>query len=339
MEAPVPGYPAPLGFPPRAGRPLRRPPAAVAVLSGIAAAAAVISLLAALFPLHPESPVALDAVVAAYALALAIGLWVAGDRTPAPVLHAVLISAIALVSLTIAVSATQYGALATAFAYVWMGLYASYFFPPRWANAYLVLIAVGFLVGLAANDLPFRPTVWVLVTSTVLGSSAMLAHLLGKLRRLADSDQLTGLLNRRGLRMTAEPMLAAAARTGQPMTLVALDLDGFKSVNDSYGHHAGDELLVGLTSAWQRELRRGDVLGRNGGDEFVLVMLGTVEDATVLLGRLRSAHGAAWSSGAAQQTDGQGYDELLRAADRALYAAKTTRAIEDPVGAARSAGG
>ena len=301
-----------------------RPPA-VAVLALVALVAGVISLLAARFPLDPHSPVHLDVGIGLYSLVLGGFLWVAAARTPAWVLHVGLSSAVVLISLVIAVSATQYGALATSFAYVWMGLYASYFFSPRQAAAYLAGIAAGFFVGLTANSLPTRPTMWLLVVSTVLGSSAMLSHLLGTLRRLADTDQLTGLLNRRGLRVAAEPMLAAAARTGAPMSLIAIDLDDFKSVNDSSGHQAGDQLLRDLSSSWRGQLRRGDVLGRNGGDEFVLVVSGAATDAKALLERLRAASGDGWSAGIAEQVEGSGYDEMLRAADRALYEEKAAR--------------
>jgi diguanylate cyclase (GGDEF)-like protein len=235
-------------------------------------------------------------------------------------------SAIALVSAVIAVSVTEYGALATSFAYVWMGLYASYFFAPRQAAAYLAAIAGGLLIALSVNSLPTPPTMWLLVVSTVLGTSAMLCHLVSALRRLADTDQLTGLLNRRGLRVAAEPLLAAAARSGTTMSLIAIDLDDFKAVNDASGHQAGDKLLRDLAVSWRAQLRRGDVLGRNGGDEFVLVLCGSAADAEALLERLRRATGAGWSAGIAEQVEGSGYDEMLRVADRALYEKKAVRA-------------
>jgi diguanylate cyclase (GGDEF)-like protein len=300
-------------------------PAAVVVLAAVSLASAVLSLLAARYPLSERSPVRLDLAVGCFALLLATALWVAGARTPPIALHLVLGSAVVLISVTIAESATEYGALATAFAYVWMGLYASYFFSTKQANGYLASIAVGFLAGLYANPLPVHPTTWLLVISTVLGSSALLTHLLGKLRRLADTDQLTGLLNRRGLRAAAEPALSGASRRGWPMTVVGIDLDGFKQVNDSAGHQAGDDLLVELADAWRGRLRRDDLLGRHGGDEFVLVVRGTEQEARTLLARLREAHHASWSAGLAQQRDGSTFDELLQRADRALYAAKQRR--------------
>ena len=300
-------------------------PAAVAVLAIVSLASAAISLLAALRPLSPASPVRLDAAVAAYALIVAIGLWWAGARTRGIMLHLVLGSAIVIISGTIAVSATQYGAVSTAFAFVWMALYASYFFSSRAAAGYLAAIAGGSSVALALNPLPFRPTVWILVLGTVLGSSVVLTVLLGRLRRLADTDQLTGVLNRRGLRIAAEPMLAVASRAGRPVTLVGIDLDDFKQVNDSGGHSAGDVLLRELTAAWRSRLRRGDLLGRNGGDEFVLLLPGSEGDARVLVNRLRDAHPARWSAGIVEAGKGEVLDDLLRNADRAMYDVKSRR--------------
>jgi diguanylate cyclase (GGDEF)-like protein len=309
--------------PPAAARPVQ-----VSVLALVAVVSGVLSLLAARFPLAADSPVGLDVGIGVYALIAAVVLWTLGRRAPTALVHVVLLSAVVLISVVISVSATQYGALATSFAYVWMGLYASYFFSPRIANGYLLLIALGFCGGLAANSLPIRPTMWMVVIGTVLGSSSMLAFLLGRLRQLADTDQLTGLLNRRGLRLAAEPMLAMAARSGQPMSVVAIDLDGFKAVNDSAGHHAGDQLLIDLTDAWRTQLRRGDVLGRNGGDEFVLVVPGTDDEARVLLQRLREAHPADWSAGLATQGQGDDFDDLLRTADRNLYREKARRVAD-----------
>jgi diguanylate cyclase (GGDEF)-like protein len=300
-------------------------PLSVVVLAVVALASSAVSLLAAVRPLSPDSPVVLDAVVAGYALLVAIGLWWAGPRTPVLALHVVLASAIVVISVAIAQSATQHGAVSTAFAYVWIGLYASYFFPTRAATGYLVAIALGFSGGAALNGFTLRPVVWILVISTVLGTSGVLVVLLARLRRLADTDQLTGVLNRRGLRSAAEPMLALASRAGRPVTLIGIDLDDFKQVNDSGGHSAGDALLRELTAAWRTRLRQGELLGRHGGDEFVLLLPGTEGDARVLVDRLRRAHPAAWSAGIVEARVGEVLDDLLRTADRAMYDVKSRR--------------
>lgn len=95
----------------------------------------------------------------------------------------------------------------------------------------------------------------------------------------AMTDPLTGLLNRRALMDELVRQLATARRAGHWLLVAAVDLDGFKQVNDEHGHDAGDALLRGVTLALRKALRGGDVLARMGGDEFVAVGLGPERDA------------------------------------------------------------
>jgi diguanylate cyclase (GGDEF)-like protein len=105
-----------------------------------------------------------------------------------------------------------------------------------------------------------------------------------------------------------------------------LDLDGFKAVNDSGGHAAGDALLRALASGWRSELRGSDLLGRVGGDEFALCLPGSDSAATAdLLRRLRAASAGAWSAGTATARPGETLGEVLARADAALYRAKAAR--------------
>lgn len=156
-----------------------------------------------------------------------------------------------------------------------------------------------------------------------------------ELARLATLDPLTGILNRRTLEAQTQAALDTARRHGQPLALAVIDADHFKSINDSYGHDAGDEALRALVGVLQNNLRSGDVLGRLGGEEFALLMPLTDEDAGVVVAeRLRRAvQGTALavrnhpiplrvSIGVAARDDHTGFVELVRQADRALYAAK-----------------
>ncbi|MDX1630258.1 MAG: GGDEF domain-containing protein [Thermoanaerobaculia bacterium] len=116
-----------------------------------------------------------------------------------------------------------------------------------------------------------------------------LARLNRTLREMALRDSLTGLYNRRALEDRLEEAMAAAARGGSSSSLVMLDLDGFKEVNDRLGHAAGDRVLEGVAKATEEELRGSDRAYRLGGDEFCLFLPSTpLEEAEGIAERLRS---------------------------------------------------
>jgi diguanylate cyclase (GGDEF)-like protein len=110
-----------------------------------------------------------------------------------------------------------------------------------------------------------------------------------ELRRLAHTDSLTGVLSRRGFDEALSAATSAARRHGYPVSLIAIDVDHFKAVNDTYGHAAGDVVLKSAAAMLRDELRRHtDVLGRVGGEEFMVVLPHTtLEGATLLAERLR----------------------------------------------------
>jgi diguanylate cyclase (GGDEF)-like protein len=158
-----------------------------------------------------------------------------------------------------------------------------------------------------------------------------------QLREQALRDPLTGLHNRRYLFETAPGLLELARRSARPLCVVLLDLDHFKLLNDTYGHHAGDLVLQRFSALLTEMLRRSDVVCRHGGEEFVAVMPDIdVEGAQLMLGRLlevfqkhqpelgrRRLPGGSFSAGVAQfPRHGSTLEQLLSRADRALYAAK-----------------
>ncbi|MGP3506796.1 GGDEF domain-containing protein [Paracidovorax citrulli] len=148
----------------------------------------------------------------------------------------------------------------------------------------------------------------------------------------ADCDPLTGLLNRRAL----EERFTSLA--GSPLTVVAFDLDDFKPVNDTYGHQAGDEVLMVTAKRMLRECRDGDLVARVGGDEFVVVLSGVpdADTARSVCTRLQHVlcepiqlHTAAVrvgvSLGYEVSPGGIGLSDLLARADAAAYAQKSVR--------------
>jgi diguanylate cyclase (GGDEF)-like protein/PAS domain S-box-containing protein len=154
-----------------------------------------------------------------------------------------------------------------------------------------------------------------------------------ELRYLSDHDALTGLVNRRALDRELAKRLAHARRHGVQTTLMLLDLDGFKLVNDRLGHLEGDRLLCDLVRAIERRLRAGDTLARLGGDEFAIVLPYTSPAAAESIARellgivrevaretTRGAVDVTASIGVAPLADAAGV--VIAAADAAMYEAK-----------------
>jgi diguanylate cyclase (GGDEF)-like protein len=162
-------------------------------------------------------------------------------------------------------------------------------------------------------------------------------------RRLADTDPLTSSLNRRGVEERAQHLLTMARRTRRPLTLLLLDLDALKAINDSIGHAAGDMALTVLAKELRGMLRSRDLLGRIGGDEFVVLLDGTdLHEAQRFITELKrrlSKRGrfgdypVSVSVGAAVFVHGDDdFTTLLKRADGAMYAAKHGPADESDSG-------
>lgn len=161
-------------------------------------------------------------------------------------------------------------------------------------------------------------------------------HQAHQLQHLALTDHLTGLANRAHFERALEAEFGRAVRQGEPFTLLLLDLDGFKAVNDGFGHGAGDETLKEVSQRLLTQVRAGDVLARLGGDEFGIVMRdGPTEAAQALARRIVRAVsqpiklssgdevGVGVSVGmAAYADDVTSVRKLVSQADQALYEAK-----------------
>ena len=152
-------------------------------------------------------------------------------------------------------------------------------------------------------------------------------------KELARTDMLTGLANRRAFYEALQVERARATRYGRPMTLVYLDLDNFKRVNDTLGHAVGDELLACVADLLRRTLRASDTVGRLGGDEFALLLPETnAQAAEALLQKLGSVLGdtmrakqwpVTFSMGAAAFLDNPAtVEEMIRTADELMYSVK-----------------
>lgn len=159
-----------------------------------------------------------------------------------------------------------------------------------------------------------------------------------KLREMATTDSLTGLSNRRHMSYLAEKALARFQRSGHPVGFLLLDVDHFKSINDAYGHEAGDRVLVCVADVIRKELRAQDLIGRWGGEEFLAILPDTdTAKAQASAERVRNAFLARdWraitggdlevtiSIGVSELRAGDDLSSAVSRADMALYRSKAS---------------
>jgi diguanylate cyclase (GGDEF)-like protein len=180
----------------------------------------------------------------------------------------------------------------------------------------------------------FAPFVLVAYITTMFASD--IRYGLNKVKLLSETDELTRILNRRGFAIIADRLFGQAVRYDRPISLLLIDCDNLKPVNDTLGHKSGDALLIALVKAVQTQLRHTDILARQGGDEFLVLLpetpAGGAHDAaekvrtaveSVALALDGKLVRTTVSIGAASYpADGSTLDLLLAQADRNMYQAK-----------------
>jgi diguanylate cyclase (GGDEF)-like protein len=226
--------------------------------------------------------------------------------------------------------------------YIWLSLFGFYFLRLRSALSLIGVVGVAYAWLLAQQEIAFADgaTRWLVTMTALLVAGILVSRLrrsndglVTELRNRARVDPLTGVLNRHALEERAAVEFAHARRGRGAVAILIADIDGFKTINDSLGHPAGDQVLRKVTAVLERETRAVDAVARIGGDEFaVLLPAVTAATAREIAERLRVCVRRTASDMhlrlslsvgiAIGPPDGDTLDQLWKAADRAMYAAK-----------------
>jgi diguanylate cyclase (GGDEF)-like protein len=295
----------------------RTPALLLAVLYAVSGA---LCLVTATWPMHRDTPTALLVALAVTGLGGGAAIWSFRGHLRGWVLHAAVALAGVLIATLAWQSATAVGIVGLGPAVIAVGLYAAHFFELPAARLHAALLVLLTSAGAVAAEPRGFAVAWSAVVVSVVAFTEVQGRLARNLRTAATTDPLTGVANRRAWEAEAARHLSHAARTGEPLTFVLLDLDHFKEVNDREGHGAGDTLLRDLATGWAARLRQTDLLGRYGGDEFVLCLPATDEQgAREILQQLDATHDFAWSVGVASARPGDTLTMVLARADSDLY--------------------
>jgi diguanylate cyclase (GGDEF)-like protein len=257
---------------------------------------------------------------------------------PDPVLRAT--PALAALLITLTLSLNHSNAADGMLLLSWPLLFAAYLLPRRTAYWTLAIVAACLTAILAAGSGPDRFAAWVETTTSMALTLVVILRVRDQADRLkqalaeqASTDPLTGLSNRRAFDEALEREVTRQRRTRAPLSLLAVDVDHFKKINDTWGHAAGDDTLAALGTLLPRLVRTSDTVSRVGGEEFgVLLPDCPAPQARARADTLRAeiwaasrdwAHPVTVSVGVATLPDSaDALNDLLIAADMALYAAK-----------------
>jgi Diguanylate cyclase, GGDEF domain len=252
---------------------------AAAVLFGIAA---VVNLLGVVLPHQPGIEVPGYIVVTVVATALSVVFAVGGARLPDWVFQAACLAGTLLASLGLWSNGERHGGAAGGdeIYYAWVVLYVAYFMGRRATALHAALACAVYAVTLAGMQVgPVAVSRWITVTGMIAGAAVVVRvlreradGLLSALREAALTDHLTGLYNRRAFEAAAGRELARVRRGSATVSLVMMDVDRFKEVNDRFGHASGDELLTMVAQVLREQVRAVDVVARLGGDEFAALL-------------------------------------------------------------------
>lgn len=258
-------------------------------------------------------------------LAIVLGvvalIWLAvKPNKPGPATLAAIVATPLVMAFHIAITAE----LACLIAPMFLAMYLRAFYPPRRAALLIGLLTLAAVVGLAVapfSKLYINYLIWVVA---IVGAGESFGLVMRALVTSACTDSLTGLLNRAGWEIATRNLLARWRSPTSTISVIIMDLDGFKQINDTLGHLAGDEHLADHARRWRGLIPRGAVLARLGGDEFAACIADRdVSSAERFLADI-GQHTPDTSVGMASQPgDAADIVALYALADAELYAAKS----------------
>lgn len=234
------------------------------------------------------------------------------------------------------------GTTDNAILFLWICLYSFYFLSIPRALAQTAVVGVAYIWLLTGEDVTAAEaaTRWLVTMSSLAVAGLVIARLrggvyqvVGELSQQASIDGLTGLLNRTSLHQRFEQERIRAEAEGTPISVLAVDIDDFKPLNDSLGHTAGDQVLRQVSAALRHWTRRLDLVARLGGDELAVVLPGaSPDDALAVAEQIRGAIGEDRGPRGVHVTVSIGvasavppipsFEDLWQAADSAMYVAK-----------------
>lgn len=213
---------------------------------------------------------------------------------------------------------------------MFLAMYLRAFHPPRQAGLLIGALTAACVAAVALAPAPHVGVItFLIITVAIIGAAESFGLLMRAMFTAACTDPLTGLLNRAGWEMGTADLLVRCRSASQSVSVVALDIDGLKTLNDTYGHLAGDRHIAGYARQWMRIAPRDAVLARLGGDEFGVCIAGGagVVDAVVRDIRRRTP---GVSLGTATRSCGDAnVAELYAEADAAMYRSRGRQERED----------
>nr|WP_231994058.1 GGDEF domain-containing protein [Mycobacterium sp. 852002-50816_SCH5313054-b] len=282
------------------------------------------------FPLRHGLPTGNPAGgIVAIVLGVAALVWLAvRPDKPAPATAAAIAATPIVMAFHISITAEFVCLIAPMF----LAMYLRAFYSPRRGVLLAGLLTLASIVGLAVSHTAKLYIDYLIFVVAIVGAAESFGLVTRSLVAAACTDPLTGLLNRAGWEIATTDLLARARSSAATVTVIALDIDNFKRINDTDGHVAGDEHLVSRASVWRKVAPANAVLARFGGDEFAVCIAERAGRTPTAAERFVAGvrlHTPGTSVGAAS-APGEGADvaALYAVADDDLYAAKQKRSPE-----------